>query len=202
MSGIYLFESKTKGDIDEPLLVRQLSSGFDLQTMIYLTALGWYNQHDEAGNGLPRPKTHLGSEILGIRYNVIRRPLSGGRGDIRQKVDETAVMLCNRLVEKIKKEPGNWFMRWKIEISSADIAKFRRQCLNPILEQLCGWWEYVTTGRNSLHALMPLNWRHPFGVYNPLDEGKSSDLDEYLRSGSMVGLQKTTNLFPELSEGV
>lgn len=35
--------------------------------------------------------------------------------------------------------------------------------------------------------------------YNVLDEGGSSDMDAMLESGSEVGLQRTENLFPELT---
>ncbi len=107
-------------------------------------------------------------------------------------------------------------MRWRVEISPDDVTKFRQQCLDPILEQLCDWWAWVTVARtgsdygpfsqndgceNSKDFPVPSysHFRFPFGVYNPLMEGNASDLDEYLNSGSELGLQRTTNLFPELS---
>lgn len=34
---------------------------------------------------------------------------------------------------------------------------------------------------------------------NVLDEGGHSDLDEYLATGSTVGLRRVTDLFPELA---
>jgi hypothetical protein len=46
----------------------------------------------------------------------------------------------------------------------------------------------------------PVHWRHPFGVYDALNEGGSSDLDEYLETGSTVGLERASTLFPELEE--
>ena len=42
------------------------------------------------------------------------------------------------------------------------------------------------------------HWRHPYGVYNPLDEGRMGDLDEYLESGADLGLIRVENLFEEL----
>jgi hypothetical protein len=94
-------------------------------------------------------------------------------------------------------------MRWKVEVSPQDVARFRRECLDPVLEQLCWWWESVT---GQFHPqeygrCPPLHWRHPFGVYNVLDEGGSSDLDEYLHSGSTAGLTRADTLFPELGGG-
>lgn len=34
--------------------------------------------------------------------------------------------------------------------------------------------------------------------YNPLAEGRPTDLDNYLADGSTVGLQQADDLFPEL----
>jgi hypothetical protein len=97
-------------------------------------------------------------------------------------------------------------MRWKVEIRQSDIERFRRQCLDPILEQLCDWWERVQAGdqfeqRTSLvgPAQIGPHWRHPFGVYNVLDEGGSTEYDDHLDTGSLMGLETTTNLFSELA---
>jgi hypothetical protein len=54
-------------------------------------------------------------------------------------------------------------------------------------------------GDNLAHP-SAIHWRHPFGVYDALNEGGSSDLDEYLETGSTVGLEKASTLFPELEE--
>ena len=76
-AGIYLQENKTKGDPNEEAIERQLT--FDLQTMWYLTALQSYcDQHEDVGFNLH------GKRLKGVRYNVIRRPLSGGKGSIVQ----------------------------------------------------------------------------------------------------------------------
>jgi hypothetical protein len=45
-----------------------------------------------------------------------------------------------------------------------------------------------------------MHWRHPYGVFDALNEGGSSDLDEYLETGSTVGLERASTLFPELEE--
>ena len=204
--GVYLQENKSKGDVNEIQLRRQLASGFDLQTMFYLVALEEWNWDRVVGNG----------GIKGVRYNVIRRPLSGGKGSIvRHKptksnaLGESKDAFYGRLRDVIAADPAFFFMRWKVEIGSHDMIRFRRECLDPILENLIDWWDEI----NPLAPLKgtsnqprppnyytPLNWRHPFGVYNPLDEGGSSDLDEYLATGSEVGLQRTDDLFPELRE--
>jgi len=85
--GAYLQENKSKGDIDKVQVERQLR--FDLQTMMYLVALlnepscdlprdGHYRWG--GGNGVPVGEY----PVLGVRYNVVRRPLSGGAGSIKQ----------------------------------------------------------------------------------------------------------------------
>lgn len=80
---VVLMENKTKGDIDEERLKSQLESGFELQTQLYMVALAEYQkskgQYRLGGEGIPR-----GAPIAGVRYNVVRRPLSGGRGTIIQ----------------------------------------------------------------------------------------------------------------------
>ncbi len=44
-----------------------------------------------------------------------------------------------------------------------------------------------------------VSYQTRLGISNVLDEGGSSDLDEYLLTGSEAGLERTNNLFPELS---
>lgn len=236
-AGIFLQENKTKGDIDEAQMRRQLT--FDLQTMIYLVAMytrGYYyggfgSVCYETGPGPARAEFN-GTGIKGVRYNVVRRPLSGGKGTIKRgegtqgakcprcagtgvktgvichkcdgrgrvgaKPPETAAEYYGRLAEYVKAEPETYFMRWKVEITPGDVAAFRRQCLDPILEQLCQWYDWITqSGDDVLNCCGP-HWRHPFGSVNWLDAGGSSDVDEYLATGTQVGLRKVERLFEEL----
>jgi hypothetical protein len=196
---VYLQENKTKGDIDEVQMKRQLT--FDLQTMLYLVALSC-----------------SGQKPAGTRYNVVRRPLSGGRGTIRPnaaktkkdrktgivtiaKPAETMPQFYDRLAGLIKADPDFYFMRWRTEVELGDLMRFRGECLDPVLEALCDWWGFITENPDPFFNAggRGTHWRYPFGVYNPLDEGNASDLDEHLVSGSMVGLQRVENLFPELT---
>lgn len=211
-AGIYLQENKTKADINETKMVRQLT--FDLQTMIYLIAL--QRDYDSLTSNLKIPDDPYWNDLLGthssrmpkihgVRYNVVRRPLSGGKGSIvrhkatKNQLEETKEHYYNRLSVIIRESPEDYFMRWKIEVSSDDIEKFRKTCLDPILAQLCDWWQCISGGEVSPHSSRYQNYRHPFGVYNVLDEGGSSDLDEYLATGSEIGLRRVDNLFSELS---
>jgi hypothetical protein len=198
---IYLQENKTKGDIDEVQLKRQLQ--FDLQTMLYLTAL--WKQYCPTGKG----GSTLGAPIFGICYNVVRRPLSGGKGSIVQRKGngkstkpETNEEFYKRLGEVIEEQPELFFMRWKVEVLPSDIERFKREFLNPVLEQLCDWWAVVggnkTQSQFDTEVNGGIHWRMPYGVYSPLLDGGSTEIDEYLTSGSTLGLEKASELFPEL----
>jgi hypothetical protein len=196
-AGIYLQENKTKGDIVARQMQRQLT--FDLQTMIYLIALKATRSNAKA--------------VKGVRYNVVRRPLSGGKHSIRQHQPSKsnpdgeskdafyarlADLIRNDSVDPVTKD-HHYFMRWKVEISDRDIEKFKQECLDPVLEQLCDWWTCINGGTIAHDVSRYQNFRLPYGVYNPTTEGIRSEVDEYLESGSELGLRRVDNLFPELS---
>lgn len=191
---IYLQENKVKGDIDELQLKRQLT--FDLQTMTYLVAL--------------TESPDINHPVCGVRYNVIRRPLSGGKGSIRPHAEkrtkntyvpaETTEHYYDRLLnDYILPEPEYWFMRWKSEVTRQEIESFKSEFLNPFLEQLSYWYETVA-GIEHEFPFDPncLHYRLPYGIYNPIAEGGTTDFDEHIASGSTVGLEKISTLFPEL----
>jgi hypothetical protein len=203
---VILQENKTKGDVREAQLRRQLR--FDLQLGVYLTAL---HQYQRDSFWWRANKVWRDLRIGGVRYNVVRRPLSGGKGSIvRHKPtksnpeSESKEAFFLRLRDIIAASPQDYFMRWDVGITQSDILKFRRECLDPILEQLCDWWEAMQDCEGdyfrppTLHGYV--HWRHPYGVFDALNEGGSSDLDEYLETGSTVGLERASTLFPELEE--
>lgn len=180
-AGIYLQENKTKSRIDERQLKRQLT--WDLQTMLYLVSLSAAGIYILTNHKTSAP-------ILGIRYNVIRRT------EHRVGKKETTADFAERLKGVIEEDPSHWFMRWKVEVSAADVVRFRRECLDPILEQLCDWWEWVNTCGDNLFG--PMHFRFPYGTYSTIIEGITGDLDECLANGSEVGLTRAESLFPEL----
>ena len=190
---VYLQENKSKGDIAEEQLKRQL--GFDLQTMIYRIAMDCFPAD-----------TWQNKPIAGVIYNVIRRPLSGGKGSIRKHqptksnpAGESDAEFYGRLRQVIIDDPGYFFMRWQVEITQQDIRKFEREFLHNALEELCNWWDWVDSpaGRKDPFA-DPIHWRLPYGIYNPLMEGGSSELDEFLATKSELGLVRNKELFKEL----
>jgi len=193
---VMLQENKTKGDIDEQSVQNQLR--FDLQTMFYLVALKLRMNRDKS---LQRT-VGKGAKIAGVRYNVVRRPLSGGKGSIRPykatktKPAETDQQYYDRLAGIIREEPEYYFMRWDSVVTAADVERFERQFLSPILEQLLDWWDCVSGGEPNFG----IHWRFPYGVYSPMMNGRMSEVDEYLDSGSMLGLDRVNTLFRELED--
>lgn len=194
-AGVYIQENKTKSGIDEQRIRRQL--GFDLQTMIYLVALETDQKLAFKNAPVNVDKRIFTSQVQGVRYNVIRRSAH------KQGKKETMADFCERLKGIIVASPQEWFARWKVEIATHEVTKFRHEFLDPQLEQLCDWWEVIQDCNDPFNNASKswtnsIHWRHPFGVYNVLDEGGSSDLDHYLETGDKTGLQEVARLFTEL----
>lgn len=132
---IFVQENKAKGDIKPDRLINELP--FDLQSNTYLTAA--MLKYKNVG------------VVGGYRYNVLRRPLSGGKYTIKQhegrgkakKGAETPEQFYARLGGLIASDPEFFFYRWKIDVTAADIKNFQTICLNPILEQLWDWWTWI-----------------------------------------------------------
>lgn len=199
---LYLVENKVKGEVLAEKMLAELP--FDLQTMLYLTALSLLELPDWAKK----------YPIAGTRYNVIRRPLSGGKHSISQRKGagkaktgaETEDEFYARLGGLIAEFPEEFFWRWKCEVDSNDLRRFQQRCLNPILEQLVDWWEWIQIdpfdpwGRvDPEFEKYSTHFMFPSGVWNPTLEGRSSPYDSYLQTGSMIGLERTDNLFKELA---
>ncbi len=131
IAGNWLFETKTKGTIDEDGITRGLHK--DLQTGIYMTS-----QQIERG---VYPK--------GVLYNVIRRtgmkPRTGGKS----AKGESPLEFAARLEEDIKKRPQYYFMRWVRRIDEHELKGFQERQLNPALFRLTTWWDSIK--RNPMH---------------------------------------------------
>lgn len=215
-AAVYLQENKTKGEVDPVAVQTQLSN--DMQTMMYLVALTTDESRLEAAyHGATSPGTprYPVPPVAGVRYNVVRRPLSGGKGTIvrhkptkKNPDGESREAYYARLGEVIREDPGYFFVRFQAEVGPADLRKFREHTLDPLLEQVCDWYEQQTMTQLAYRGLAavragagyvtPLNFRFPYGLTNMLLEGGTGDLDEFMNSGSVVGLERRTRLFEEL----
>lgn len=154
--GITNQENKTKGEIDELGILSTVDR--NLQTMIYHFAIRVARDLILKGvpvlelfNPPPPEKelnlflTHLADAsvpITGVLYNVIRRPLAD-RFAIKQRKTETESEFLARVAAGIEADPPHYFKRWRVLLSPTDIAGFQKESFNPILEQLCDWWEWV-----------------------------------------------------------
>jgi hypothetical protein len=226
--GTYLFEHKIKGEIDAKNLGETLAQ--NLQVMFYMPPA--YQFCEE--RGLPKPD--------GVLYNVIQRPLSGRKHSIKQKKGrkvkdkktglteikgaETGEQYYQRLAEMYPKHPEDFFFRWRISISEEEVTRFNRECLDPMLEQMCDWWDSIQgnpmdpwntdsvkavqgyepysqtdpypTFLESVRVPNKLHYRTPFGMFNKLAKGLVGDYQAYLTKGDKTSLQKITTVFPEL----
>lgn len=202
---IWLQENKAKGDIDEQSIIQQLD--FDRQNGMYLTALDQISKGHEI---IPISETEAirKGEVVGVRYNVIRRPLSGGKGTIRRhkatktKPEETVDHFYNvRVKEIIQEDPEYFFFRPAAEYSHRDLLRYQREFLNPLLMDICNWWDWVGTEkgiRQPFEHPQGLHYRTPYGNYSPIQHGRGTDLDYYLKTGNSTGLQRIDKLFEEL----
>ena len=224
---VWLQENKTKSVVDRMGLEQQLQ--YDLQVLFYLTALRHAtapgSQVDAEITNLLMPKRgKTPIPVRGVRYNVVRRPLSGGKGSIKRKKarpptktnpkgtpQEKLADFYERLKEVMQENIDTFFNRWNVGFESHEFEQFERTTLNPILENLLDdyeWWTTALAGKVDPfdyklreqkfphHAAR--HYRLPYGVGLSLFDGGNTDLDNYLATGSIVGLRRPRTLFPEL----
>lgn len=212
---IWIKENKAKGTVNKEKLLAELF--LDLQSMTYSTAM----VEDMKQKGYDK-KFKFG----GVRYNVIKRPLSQGEFCIKQKKGrgkanvgaETEKQFYDRLRTVIKDNTKYFFHRMKIGISQEDLGVFQGRCLNPILENLCDdyeWWSWCKILAKEVYALdkgvydyktreevFPQHRRRhflfPHGLFHTTLEGFTSPYDEYLQTGNKRNLVRIDNLFEEL----
>lgn len=200
---LILQENKTKSDVGDEGIKRRLL--FDLQTMMYLITV---REHIKI-IGLAEFKKRWGTvSIGGVLYNVIKRPLSGGIGSIRKKKPnkqypkgQSDDEFYEELQQVFVDNAEVYFKRWKVDINETDIDVFERRFLQPCLEHICDWWEYlesVSFQPWKSDTYNGIHWQHPVGLYNPIDKGYQGDLDEYVATGKTTGLVKRDTIFPEL----
>lgn len=204
-AGVWLMENKTKSGIDKQKLQRQLT--FDLQTLTYIIALDEARTTMDFELGGGKDELLEKTPIRGVRYNVVRRSAHKSVESMLKKLTEDTE--AGRVEE--------WFARWNVEVTERDIAKFKQQCLDPVLENLCDdyeWWHYVKTRTPEQSAFddyehrcmaqgefkhhYKRHFRLPYGIYSPVHEGGFGDVDAYMDTGSTAGLRRAETLFPEL----
>lgn len=206
--GLFVLESKTKGEVEPQQIEKQLP--LDLQSNFYMIAL----------ENMPLPKVVDGKyPISGVAYNVVRRPLSGGKHTIvrhkatAKKAEESQDAFYKRLGGLIEDNPAHFFLRMKMDVTPVDIENFKKWCLNPILESLCDWWEsiqfdpfdpwvtYSVDPDDDAEGIGMPNKHHsiyPSGIWNPMNEGQGTVYDNYMLTGDKKGLDRVETLYREL----
>lgn len=212
---IWVQENKARGEMDEEKTIKQLS--MDLQTLTYRVMFEEAREQkiikmSPAMRKLP---------IAGVMYNVIRRPLSGGKGTIRQKKGsknvkpETLEEYFVRLENALRENQDSYFARWDVPVHKAELEQFKNHVLIPVLENICDdyeWWQhcynkdvspYDTKNRlKNFPQHVPRHFIMPFGVHNSLvdSRNKGSAYDDYILTGSTAELKYDPQMFPELEE--
>ncbi len=114
---LWLFETKTKSQINEEELEDTMH--LDLQVMTYLYAI--YREFKEWPEG--------------VTYNVIRNPAS----KVSEAKGETKDAFVERLEGTIRKEEDHYFKRWDMHVDQKDVEKFVDKQFEPILRDIQGW---------------------------------------------------------------
>ena len=112
---IYLFETKTKGQIDENSLYEVLQ--IDFQTLLY--SLSLFKEHGQW------PK--------GTRYNIIRNPGN------RIKKNESLKAFGKRIEDEVIKRPEHYFKRMMISRTTSELEGFRNE-LKQIIADITAWY--------------------------------------------------------------
>lgn len=202
---IYQWETKTKSKIDRVGLERQVT--YDLQIGVYQTVLEIIRKNPPADIPADVARQLRAHPLGGVTYNVIRRDLPIRRGkprtfkNGRHDPGESKEAFTNRFLDDyVRKEPEEWFRRWPTPLGPADIARFRRNSLEPILEQMCDWYAEVTGTDPGTPPgyTTPVNYVRPYGIRSPVDDGATLDVDDYILRGTTAGLVRETRLFKEI----
>jgi hypothetical protein len=209
-------DHKTKGYLDEEGTAATLFG--NLQMMLYHTAAraslvstgdhpGIYNLDNIGEAELPRVKSPY--KLDGTIFNVVRRPLAE-KSPIRQRKSETEIQFYDRVIKDCKERPHYYFKTMNAPIGESQMKKFQRTMLDPILESLCDWWEWIQhdpfdpwspryadsvegPSHNSIH------WQTPWGMFNSMFGGFRGDYYELLTRGTDRNLIRVPSLFPELN---
>lgn len=210
----FLQENKSKGQLNEEQISSQLK--FDLQSMMYLIALEDFVDPSLIGgiryNTILRPLS--GGKGTIRRWKAKDRKPT--KKDPRSHIPaETFDHYYGRLKTIIEEEPERYFKRWTVDVTRQDIERFKQEFFHPVLENLLDdfeWWEYCKKphafGKASQFnyreraSVFPLHsrrhFRFPYGIWTSTKDGWKHDLDDYLETGSRVGLDPITEFFEEL----
>jgi len=122
---LYLFETKTKGRIDETAVADKLN--IDLQVLLYCYTM-W-----KEFNELPS----------GVVYNIIRRP------QLQRKKGESLKEFIERIEQDTRTRPEFYYIRYSLSLLKKDLEKFEEE-LKSALQQIQRWFHGEFHYKNSL----------------------------------------------------
>ena len=176
---IWLFETKTKDDIDSDGLRYTLPQ--DLQTMLYCLSI----------------TRAFNEPVKGVVYNVIRRPAirprKGGKTGMCESIRDFGL----RLKEDVVTRPDFYYHRFIVRLDADSLDKWLDQQFDPLLRHVVLWWDSIKKNPFEPWA-SPYHYRRPFGIYDGLASGRRGDYFDLLTTGTYAGLRKKTSIFPEL----
>lgn len=196
---VFVYDDKTKSSFDVARLCKDLP--FNHQMMFYVVATRQLLRQQL----LPKLK---GFDLAGIRYNLVRRPLSGGKYNISQHKGrktktkgivgaESVNEYWARLGKCIAEDTSYFFQRIEVTLIPQDVDEYEERVLDPLLTQLVDWWDYVVKHEGK-PPWGPLHWMTPFGVYNSFRDSEFDDYSDYLLTGDDQRLTTVKNLYEEL----
>jgi hypothetical protein len=124
----WLFETKTKGRIEEGALIDIMP--FELQVNTYLIAL--YKM--------------TGKIPAGVKYNILRRP------QLRQKQQESLVQFGERIVADIHDRPDFYFIRMDMTVDMRDLDRAEQELMDLIGDFIMWWKGQSGHYKNSDHC--------------------------------------------------
>lgn len=125
---LWLFETKTKGRIEEDNIVDKLS--LDLQVFLYFWAI----------------QKKYGEYPVGVVYNILRKPQQ------RRKADEDIKSFATRVGIEVRKDPAHYFMRINGSVTQAEIREWELE-FHQIMKQLISWFEGDFHYKNTTHCM-------------------------------------------------
>ena len=179
---IWIQENKTKEKINTYQIESFLPN--NLQTMFYSTAA----------------ERHYSRPVTGVVYNVIRKPTH--KRSVQKK--ETQEQFLERLDGIIEADPKHFFHRVEFPFHKSHLERWQLRTLNPILLDLCRWWESIAHNPFEPWTLPdgsanPNHFLRPFGVYDSLTTGIGDYFDPITRN-NYVGYSRDNEPFSELRD--
>lgn len=194
-TSLYIQENKTKGYIDEERIAATLHGNF--QTMLYQVALR-ASVYDKTIHNIPDPiLLPPKSKVVGVCFNIIRRPLSE-KHPIRPRKAENPQQFYKRIGTVIREKPQFYFLRKTIPITTKQLFHFQRTMLDPILTQVVTWWDLIQKHKDPFTIPNGLHFQTPWGMWNALANGFEGQYFNFLAKGQRTSLIEIDNLFPEL----